>query len=190
MSDDDTLGFDPIDDALRSRLGRVEPTTVDPDVMLASLTPRFLRARRRHRMILAASSALAIVALIAIASVVVATGGSTGRNVQTPPANTGQTDRPVTTTTNTPAATTAAPQPTGTPVTRTFDSDGGSVTVRVENGALSIVSTARAPGFAEERHDSGPVRVEVRFTNTQSDEEWRIRVELVNGEPIPEITEN
>lgn len=216
MNDDEALGFEPIDDALRRGLGGSEPAFGDPDVVLATLTPRFRRARRRHRVVVASSTALALVAIIAVGSVVATTDGGRGRNVQTPPANTGQPDSPVTTTTLTPPTPTSGPTPTlpqttgaggaapapaptadaGTsptvaaPVTKTYASAGGSVTVRVANGALSIVSTAPASGYTEERHDTGPVRVEVRFKNGQSGTEWRIKVELSNGEPQEEITKH
>ena len=38
---------------------------------------------------------------------------------------------------------------------------------------------ARRAGFTAEVHDNGPTRVEVRFSNGQT--EWRIRVDVVNG---------
>jgi hypothetical protein len=81
-----------------------------------------------------------------------------------------------------PSSPTAPPAP----VEHAYSSDGGSVTVRVADGALSIVSSAPAPGYTEERHDTGPDRVEVRFHN--ADGEWRIRVDLVNGEVVEETT--
>jgi hypothetical protein len=74
------------------------------------------------------------------------------------------------------------------PATQTFRSVGGSVTVKLENGALSIVSTQAAAGYSEERHDTGPDRVEVRFTNDTG--EWRVRVDLVNGAMVPEISQH
>jgi hypothetical protein len=62
------------------------------------------------------------------------------------------------------------------------------VTVKIANGALSIVTTEPAPGYAAESHDTGPDRVEIRFKN--GDTEWRIRVELSNGEPTAEVTQH
>ena len=82
-------------------------------------------------------------------------------------------------------ATSAAP---AAPITKTYRSDGGTVTIKVDNGALSIVSTQAAAGYSEERHDTGPDRVEVRFTNDKT--EWRIRVDLVNGQPVEETTQH
>jgi hypothetical protein len=71
-------------------------------------------------------------------------------------------------------------------VLRTYLALGGTVTVALDHGALSIVTSAPALGYAEERHDTGPDRVEVRFDNGIV--EWRIRVEVSNGVPIAEIT--
>jgi hypothetical protein len=51
---------------------------------------------------------------------------------------------------------------------------------------VSLVSSSPAPGFTAEVHDNGPSRVEVRFSNGQI--EWRIRVDVVNGQLVPEIT--
>ena len=45
-----------------------------------------------------------------------------------------------------------------------------------------------ASGYSEERHDTGPDRVEVRFTSNTT--EWRIRVDLVNGQPVEQITQH
>ena len=65
---------------------------------------------------------------------------------------------------------------------------GGSITVAVNGGALSLVSSSPAPGFGAEVHDNGPSRVEVRFTN--GDTEWRIRIELGDGSLTQEITQH
>ena len=85
-------------------------------------------------------------------------------------------------TSGTPPATAASPAPAD----HTYPSDGGTVTVRFASGALSIVSTTPAPGYTEERHDTGPNRVEVRFRN--ADGEWRIRVDVVDGALSEETT--
>ena len=39
------------------------------------------------------------------------------------------------------------------------------MTVRIVNGALSIIATQPAAGYAEERHDTGPDCAEIRFEN-------------------------
>lgn len=69
-----------------------------------------------------------------------------------------------------------------------YSSAGGSIVVSFSNGQVSLVSNAPADGFSAEVHDNGPTRVEVRFTNGQT--EWRIRVDVVNGQLVPEITQH
>ncbi|MDO8363734.1 MAG: hypothetical protein Q7V88_12615 [Actinomycetota bacterium] len=81
--------------------------------------------------------------------------------------------------------TTAPTQPT-TPATnpvsetKTFSGVGGSLTVKLQNGSLSIIGgPTPAAGFTVRIDSSGGSRVEVRF---QSDShETRIRVEIANG---------
>src|SRR5262249_47104140 len=85
-----------------------------------------------------------------------------------------------------PGAPAAAPPAEATPAEHTYDSSGGSITVRLEKGALTLVSTQPARGFGEDRRDTGPARVEVRFRDAGT--EWRIRVEAVDGRAVPEIT--
>jgi hypothetical protein len=72
------------------------------------------------------------------------------------------------------------------PTVQTYSSAGGSITIQFADGALSLVSTQPAAGFSESLDDVGPSRVEVRFNNGQT--EWRIRVDIVNGQPSPQIT--
>jgi hypothetical protein len=75
------------------------------------------------------------------------------------------------------------PVPSGT---QSFSSVGGSIVVAVNGSSLSLVSSSPAVGFGAEVHDNGPSRVEVRFTN--GDTEWRIRIELGSGGLTSEIT--
>jgi len=207
---DDSLGFDPIDDELRRRLGAVAPNPGDPDATLGALRPRYRRAKRRHQLVVGAGSAAVIAVLIGVGAAAFSAGGSDPQNVRVPAAG---STRPTGVTAPPPAPTTApqttsAPGTDGTdkaatgpsapvtatstapvaPTTNSYASNGGSVTVKVENGALSIVSTSTAPGYSEERHDDGPDRVEVRFTSATT--EWRIRVDLVNGLPVEETTQH
>jgi hypothetical protein len=182
-------------------------------VTLGALRPRYRRAKRRHQLVLAGGTAVAVVAIIGLGTAVLATGGSDPQHVRVPAADssapngtTGTTSAPSVAPT-TPQQTSSAPGTggadtagTGTsgsgttstapaaPTTRTYTSNGGTVTVKLEHGALSIVSTQAAAGYSEERHDTGPDRVEVRFTNTTT--EWRIRVDLVNGELVEETTQH
>jgi hypothetical protein len=79
----------------------------------------------------------------------------------------------------------AAPVP---PVSQSFSSFGGSITVSVTDGALSLTSSSPSAGFSAEVHDNGPTRVEVRFFDGQT--EWRIRIELGSGGLTSEITQH
>ncbi len=84
-----------------------------------------------------------------------------------------------------PAPTAALP----VPQTPTYSSAGGSITVNFDGGStVSLASSSPAAGFTAEVHDNGPTRVEVRFSNGQT--EWRIRVDVVNGALQPEITQH
>jgi hypothetical protein len=83
-----------------------------------------------------------------------------------------------------------APTPAPAPAfDQAFSSAGGSITVTVANGAVSLASSSPAPGFAAEVHDNGPSRVEVRFFSSGG-QEWRIRVELGSGGLTSEITQH
>ncbi|HEY3673263.1 MAG TPA: hypothetical protein VGN51_20170 [Acidimicrobiia bacterium] len=70
----------------------------------------------------------------------------------------------------------------------TFSSAGGSIVVRLADGAASLVSDSPAAGYSAEVHDNGPSRVEVRFSNGNT--EWRIRVDVVNGQLVSEVTQH
>jgi hypothetical protein len=80
-----------------------------------------------------------------------------------------------------------------TPITqaafdRPYSSAGGSIVVHFENGQVSLVSSSPASGFSAEVHDNGPTRVEVRFSSGQT--EWRIRVDVVDGQLQSETTQH
>ena len=94
---------------------------------------------------------------------------------------------------STPAATspgdggTATPTPpAATTTTYTSGVEGGSITVSFANGVVSLVTSTPTAGYTASLHDNGPSRVEVRFNNGSG--EWRIRVDVVNGALVPEIT--
>jgi hypothetical protein len=72
--------------------------------------------------------------------------------------------------------------------TQSFSSVGGSITVAVNGGVLSLMSSSPAAGFGAEVHDNGPTRVEVRFTNGET--EWRIRIDLGSGGLTQEISQH
>ncbi|HEY7107580.1 MAG TPA: hypothetical protein VH986_14355 [Acidimicrobiia bacterium] len=68
----------------------------------------------------------------------------------------------------------------------TYSSPGGSIVVRRSGDVISLASSSPASGFTQELHDDGPTRVEVRFTSDGT--EWRIRVDLTNGQLVAETT--
>ncbi len=92
---DDSLGFDPVDDELRRRLGAAGPRPGDPDVTLGALRPRYRRAKRRHQLVVAAGSACVVAVLIGVGAAVVSAGGSDPQNVRIPPANSSTPTSPV-----------------------------------------------------------------------------------------------
>jgi hypothetical protein len=115
-----------------------------------------------------------------------------------PPATTKPpTTRPPTTirppsTTTPPPATTAAPAPGTTPapsgeIVRGQATVGGSITVRLSGGVLTLQSSTANPGFEKNVKSSGPTRVEVEFeSDTQK---FRIRARIVGGDISIEVDE-
>jgi hypothetical protein len=109
-------------------------------------------------------------------------GSSTPGNTtpgNTTPGNTtpGSTNPPAT---NPPATDPPSTNPPA-PVTQTFSNAGGSITVRLQNGSLSLVgSPTPASGYTYEIRKNGGTRVEVRFDNGTDTVD--IRVDLVNGQ--------
>jgi hypothetical protein len=100
-------------------------------------------------------------------------------------------------TTHSSAPTTSAPPETdppttptvgATPITQTFSGVGGSITVHLENGHLTLVSSQPTAGFsAEVRRDSGS-HIEVRF---QSDHHrTEARVDLHHGAMVEDFSED
>lgn len=83
---------------------------------------------------------------------------------------------------------TSAPATVPTAHTQTYTSTGGSIVVNFDGSVVSLSSSSPAAGFTAAVHDNGPTRVEVRFTDGQT--EWRIRVDVVNGALQPEITQH
>ena len=214
--------FDDLDRALASGLSALAPDVAGGDDALASMRPRFERARARRR----ATRLGASVAVLFIAgSVAVLAAPSPSRShvsVTSPPTTPGDTRPPVkrgTTTTVPKTSTTTVPAPSTTPSTngshnsgattpttpatgpvtvpntapngggpgpsdgggdhggastttsftgttgvRTYHSPGGSITVRVARGSVTLLHVDAASGYTSETHDSGPDRVDVRFT--------------------------
>lgn len=103
--------------------------------------------------------------------------------------NTTQTSTENTTGTSTSGSTNSSPPTTSNtpPVTRVFSGIGGTITVRMENNTLTLVSYSASAGYSAEIDDSSGDRVEVRFESP--DHETRVRVEIEDGEMKPEIEE-
>jgi hypothetical protein len=197
----DPFDGDPLDAKLRRRFGGGASSDADPDVVLDAMRPQLQRARTRRRAAIA--SAVGGIAAIMVVLVLVLAGGSgSDSSVRTPPASQG----PVTT--GPPTPTTAPTTPTGpadtvpetVPTTTngapsspadqetSYSSDGGSIVVTFAGGEVSLSSSSPAAGYTAEVHDNGPARVEVRFSNGQT--EWRIRVDVVDGQLVPEVTQH
>lgn len=108
----------------------------------------------------------------------------------TNPGGSTQSSTPVSSTPTTTATTPASTSPTTTPpapVTQTFSGVGGSVTVRMQNGTLTLVSSSPAAGFAADVRKASGDRVEVRFESSAHRTE--IRIDLVGGSMVPDIRE-
>lgn len=97
----------------------------------------------------------------------------------------GATGTGASTTSTTPGATTttaAAVQ------SATYNAVGGTVVVKLDHGALSLVSATPAAGFTIDSSTSRSDRVEVRFRS--NDHDSRIRIDLIAGLMVDQITEN
>ena len=88
-----------------------------------------------------------------------------------------------------------APPPTSPPTTAspattmTYDGIGGSITVRLSGGTLTLVGApSPTPGYTTRVDDNGPDRVRVRFE--RDDVRTEIRVDVEGGELVPEIIED
>jgi hypothetical protein len=216
MNDD--LRPDALDDELGRRFRAGADVDRDPDVVLDALRPRMRRARSQRRASIAGACAGVAAVVVALVLALGSGGGGNGSvqtppasrgpdrgttapsptttapsgAVGTPDATTPTAPDASNPTTSTPDEPTTAPPATAPPPTAPtvqdfpYSSAGGSIVVRLSGGALSLLSSSPAGGYTAEVHDSGPSRVEVRFSDGST--EWRIRVDLVDGQPQPEIT--
>ena len=116
----DDFGFEALDDELGRRLRGAAPPAGDAAAELATLRPRFERARRRRRTGLVSSGAAFVAATVAVIALVV--GGSGGGSVRVPPAT--RPVGPATTTTTTAPAT--IPEPAGTGPSSTTSTPPGT----------------------------------------------------------------
>jgi cytoskeletal protein RodZ len=112
---------------------------------------------------------------------------SPSTNVSAPasPSTPDQTQAPSPTSPPSSPATTPATAPA---TTATFSGVGGSITVRLQNGTLSLVGTSAAGGFSVQVNQGGGQRVEVVFRS--DDHETRVRVDVSGGSMDPDIDEN
>jgi hypothetical protein len=72
----------------------------------------------------------------------------------------------------------------------TWTSKGGAITVRNENGVLTLISVDPAAGFHEARgaRDLQQQRIRIEFTGSGTT--WRVEVRTDNGKAIAEITQH
>jgi hypothetical protein len=82
--------------------------------------------------------------------------------------------------TSPPPTTTVAPAPD--PITPTYSAAGGSITVRWDGVALSLLSVTPASGFDSEVEDERPDRIRVRFQGADGD--FRIEIRIEDGEIV------
>jgi hypothetical protein len=217
MNDD--LHPDAVDEELRRRFDAGAPSGADPDAVLDAMRPRLQRARSRRRASFASAIAGVAVLVVVLAFVLGGNGGDSSVRVPpatkgpVTTAPTAPTTAPVggaatpdslpapvddhgsDDTTAVPDATPPTePPPVTTAPTETsifqasYTSDGGSITVDFVDGRVSLTSSSPAAAYGDEVHDNGPSRVEVRFNNGQT--EWRIRVDVVNGQLVPEVSQH
>ena len=116
----------------------------------------------------------------------------TGSSVSTPSTAPGATSgsvpsSSVSTPFSSPATTTPATNPPA-PITETFSGIGGSITVRLQNGSLTLVSYNAASGFTADVQKSSGDRVEVRFES--EGQRTDIRVDIAGGSMSPRIDES
>jgi hypothetical protein len=78
--------------------------------------------------------------------------------------------------------------PIAAPEVRTYSAAGGSVTVALHGGTLSLSLASPNAGYAAEVHESRSDRIEVRFDS--GDRESRIEVRVEGGRLVPRIDED
>jgi hypothetical protein len=193
--------------ALRERAARTRPP-LDVGQAFDSVRHRARRRRIRNGVATGIGGAAAVVA-IAVGVGALSSDRDVVRTPSTAPPETGAvvpspTSEPATTvdstattyarsttTTTTPRTTTTTGRttttgPTAAPIVRTYESVGGSITVRATDGRIALVDDpASAEGFTAHVYDNGPDRVRVRFESDTDEAE--IRVDLVDGRLVPTI---
>ena len=86
---------------------------------------------------------------------------------------------PPTTPTTATTPTTVAPAPES--ITQTYSSAGGSITVRWDGAALSLLDVTPSAGFVHDVEDQRPDRIRVRF---EGDGDFRIEIRIEDGEIV------
>lgn len=115
----------------------------------------------------------------------------TGSNVSTPSTAPGATSGSVPSSSVTPSSSPATTSPATnppTPITETFSGVGGSITVRLQNGSLTLVSYNAAAGFTADVQKASGSRVEVRFESI--DQRTDIRVDIVGNGMSAQVDES
>jgi hypothetical protein len=203
--DDDDLYDDELARALQRRADELTGH-VDLDGALVSVQQRG-RVRRRRRTIMTSAGAAAAAIVLVVGLVAVLPDDrellrAPATEPTVPPAPT--TARPATTTrvTETPVpptvstlpptasvATTTVPAPSvPAPTVRTFESSGGSIRVRHAADRIALDGDpVPGAGWSARVDDDGPARVRVRFE--RGGDRSEIRVDLVDGQLVPRITE-
>jgi len=206
---------DELDRSITERLRGLAPDGDDTDAALAGFRPRARRARQRRRAALAGGAAVVVIAVVG-AGALVAGGRGNGR-VTTPPgdephvttvaptttpsttADTTPDTAPTSTPVSAPPVTTGAP-PSPTPTTAgapapaepqvvVFDlPEGGSITVRLQDGELSIDEVNPPSGYTVEEARVEADRVRVHFRNADGDEH-RLEVRAEGGQLVLERNE-
>ncbi len=77
--------------------------------------------------------------------------------------------------------TTVAPPPE--PFTQSYSSAGGSITVRWDGAALTLLDVTPAAGFDQEVEDERPDRIRVRFQDDAGGD-FRIEIRVENGQIV------
>ena len=86
-----------------------------------------------------------------------------------------------------PVTTTTAPTPEPEPgEVKTFNGEGGSVSIRFRSTSVELVVATPASGYAVDVEDSGPARVRVRFRG----DDHETRIEARAGETTAEVSES
>lgn len=97
--------------------------------------------------------------------------------VPSTPPTTASTVSPTTSMPTTTSTTSVPTAPADAPFTRRYDSLGGSITVRWDGSALSLLSVEPAAGFVGEVEDQTTARIRVRFRSDDDDSRIEVRVD-------------